>query len=307
MPILLGLDVGGSKTEAAIADQEKVLGRGTTESSKLSRVGEYCAGRALNAAIRQACMEAHVQPEDITGCVVGLAGASRQKDVDMVRALVRRLVVVPIEIVSDAVVAHRAAFDEAPGVIVIAGTGSVAYGRNQHGIVARAGGWGPVVSDQGSGEWIGRHAISAILRTIDNAQGTALMQAVLADWQLEDAEDIARLANSIPPPDFASLVPSVLHAAHEGDAVARDLLTRAGTELAGMCTTVIGRLWSSPQPVRVAIGGGVLNNAPVVRDVFKNAVTASQPQVVFSFGHVRPVDGAVTIARRKAATTAAHA
>jgi len=306
MPILLGLDVGGSKTEAAIADQEKVLGRGTTESSKLSRVGEYCAGRALNAAIRQACMEAHVQPEDITGCVVGLAGTSRQKDVDMVRALVRRLVAVPIEIVSDAVVAHRAAFDGGAGVIVIAGTGSVAYGRNEQGVIARAGGWGPVVSDQGSGEWIGRHAIAALLRTLDNAQGTALLQAVLADWQLETPEDIARMANSIPPPDFAALVPSVLHAAHEGDQVARDLLSRAGMELAGMCVTVMGRLWTAAQPVRVAIGGGVLNNSPVVRSVLKNTVTAGHPQVVFSFGHVRPVDGAVTLARR-AASAAAHA
>jgi N-acetylglucosamine kinase-like BadF-type ATPase len=304
MPIFLGLDVGGSKTEAAIADEDKVLGRGTTESSKLSRVGEYCAGRALNAAVRQACMEAHLQPEDITHCVVGLAGASRKKDVDMARALVRRLVAVPIEIISDAEVAHYAAFGGTPGIIVIAGSGSIAYGRNEKGTVVRAGGYGPVFSDEGSGEWIGRHAVATIMRTLDKALGTALLQEVMAAWQAESPEDICRLANSIPPPDFAALVPSVFHAAHEGDEVARDLLTCAGVELAGLCGILMRRLWPQPQAVRIAIGGGVLNNSSLIRNVFKNSVTAAHPAVVFSFGHVRPVDGAIGLARRAIAAAA---
>lgn len=306
MPIFLGLDVGGSKTEAAIADPDKVLGRGTADSSKLSRVGEYCAGRALHAAIRQACMEAHVQPEDITGCVVGLAGASRQRDVTIIRDLVRRLVVVPIEILSDAEVAHQAAFADRPGVIVIAGTGSIAYGRNENGIAARVGGWGPVISDQGSGEWIGRQAIAAMMRTLDNAQGTALTQELLAAWQAQTADEICRMANSVPPPDFAALVPAVFHAAHEGDQVARELLVAAGTELGNMCNTVVRRLWSSPQAVRVAIGGGVLNHSALMRRVFKNTVRAANAGVALSFGHVRPVDGAIALARRTAAA-AAHA
>ena len=298
MPLFLGLDVGGSKTEAAIADQEKILGRGTTESSKLSRVGEYCAGRALHAAIRQACMEARLQPEDVTHCVMGLAGASRKKDVDMARALVRRLIAAPIEIVSDAEVAHYAAFAESPGVIVIAGSGSVAYGRNEKGTVMRAGGYGPVFSDEGSGEWIGRQAVAVTMRTLDNALGTALLQEVMATWQAETPEEVCKLANSVPPPDFAALVPSVFHAAHEGDQVARDLLTRAGNELAALCAVVLRRLWPQPTSVRIALGGGVLNNSELIRGVFKKNVTAAYPAAEFGFGQVRPVDGAVALARR---------
>lgn len=298
MPIFLGLDVGGSKTEAAIADHEKILGRGTTESSKLARVGEYCAGRALHAAIRQACMEAHLQPEDVTHCVVGLAGASRKKDVDMARALVRRLVAVPVEIISDAEVAHHAAFGDAPGVIVISGSGSVAYGRNEKGTVVRAGGYGPVFSDEGSGEWIGRQAVGITMRTLDNALGTALLQEVMATWQAETPEEICKLANSVPPPDFAALVPSVFHAAHEGDAVARDLLTRAGSELAALCSIVVRRLWPQTSSVRIAISGGVLNNSELIRGVFQKNVTAAHPLAEFGSGHVRPVDGAVALARR---------
>src|SRR5216683_3077534 len=136
-----------------------------------------------------------------------------------------------IEVVGDTVIALEAAFGAGPGVIAIAGTGSIAYGRDANGHTARAGGWGFAVSDEGSGHWIGRRAISAILSAHDQGLETALTAMILQAWKLNTRDDVVQQANSTPPPDFPRLFPIVLRAA-EADSIARDLLAEAGAKLA---------------------------------------------------------------------------
>ena len=127
-----------------------------------------------------------------------------------------------IEVVGDTVIALEAAFGAGPGVIAIAGTGSIVYGRDAAGHTARAGGWGFAVSDEGSGHWIGRRAVSAILSVAIKACETALTAMVLQAWKLNTIDELVQQANSTPPPDFPRLFPIVLRAADEADAIARD-------------------------------------------------------------------------------------
>jgi glucosamine kinase len=166
--IFLGIDGGGSKTSCLIGDETSVLGRGTGAASNVVRVGEAQARESLATAIRQACRVANIRPSEISSVCVGLAGAARPEIGELVRRIIADLVPgetqpSQIRVVGDNVIALEAAFGGGPGVIVIAGTGSIAYGRNREGQTARAGGWGFAISDEGSGHWIGRTAVAAAI------------------------------------------------------------------------------------------------------------------------------------------------
>jgi N-acetylglucosamine kinase-like BadF-type ATPase len=194
-------------------------------------------------------------------------------------------------------VALEAAFPGAPGVAVIAGTGSIAYGRNERGETARAGGWGSAISDEGSGEWIGRSAVAAALRAYDSGQNTALIGCILSSWRLATRDDVARVANASPPPEYATLLPQILATAEAGDGSARDVLLQAGTELAQLAKIVVRRLWPGGQGAQVALAGGVFRNSELVRRVFANSLRAERPQAEI-IEDVDPVAGALALARR---------
>ena len=135
--------------------------------------------------------------------------------------------------VTDAVIALEAAFGPGPGVIVIAGTGSVAYGRNVAGQTAHAGGWGFAISDEGSGHWIGRTAVSGVMRAYDegradaDARNTLLPAGIMRAWGVGTHGQLVLAANATPARDFAGLFPEVLRAADAGDASAADAETAA--------------------------------------------------------------------------------
>ena len=135
------------------------------------RVGEARARESLAAAIAQACTVANLSPSQIGSVCVGLAGAARPEISEVVRGTISELLpgksTGRSESVGDTVIALEAAFGNGPGVIVIAGTGSIAYGRNREGQTARAGGWGFAISDEGSGHWIGRTAAAAAIGAWD--------------------------------------------------------------------------------------------------------------------------------------------
>jgi N-acetylglucosamine kinase-like BadF-type ATPase len=206
-------------------------------------------------------------------------------------------------------IALEAAFGAGSGVIAIAGTGSIAYGRDANGHTARAGGWGFAISDEGSGHWIGRRAISAILSAHDRGLETALTATVLQAWKLNTLDELVRQANSTPPPDFPRLFPIVLRAADEGDSIARDLLTDAGANLASLAAIVVRRLAhntpaamlpvSMPKvaTLPVAMTGSVFRQSPDVRQVFYNTLQTDFPGVDVRQDIVDPIDGALSRAR----------
>lgn len=293
----LGIDGGGTKTDCALGDGAGILGRGREAGSKRTRVGEAQARAALHGAIRQAAAEAKVDLAQVRRTCVGMAGASRPEINESVRALVAEVVPGEIEVVGDMHVALEAAFPDAPGMVVIAGTGSIAYGRNERGETARAGGWGSAISDEGSGEWIGRAAAAAALRAYDSGQSTALIECILNSWRLATRDDVARAANASPPPDYAALLPQILATAKAGDGVARDLLLQAGTELAQLAKVVARRLWPGALSARVALAGGVFRHSEMVRRVFANSLRAERPQTEI-VEDVEPVVGALALARR---------
>jgi glucosamine kinase len=299
--IFLGLDGGGSQTSCAIGDETLLLGSGIGAGSNVLRVGEAQARESISSAIRQACAAARVTPQQIKRTCIGVAGGARPEITEVIRRILCELVSGEIEVVGDMVIAMEAASGSGPGVIVIAGTGSIAYGRNAVGQTARAGGWGFAISDEGSGHWIGRAAIAAALRVFDEGQnGALLLEGLMKAWGVSTREQMILTSNSSPPPDFAGLFPAVLAASDAGDPSAHDILARAGVELAALAKIVIARLFPDAASAPVAMSGGVFRNSAMIRQVFYNRLRLECPKAAVNTDVVDPLKGALEWARRAA-------
>ena len=134
MSYFLGIDGGGTKTRCLVGDETSILGSGTSTSCKVQRVGEACAHDALAAAIHEACLQAEVSPSQITRICAGVTGAGRPEIAHAMQRLIASIVKGEVEVIGDVEVAFEDAFGGGPGVLVIAGTGSIAYGRNAAGV-----------------------------------------------------------------------------------------------------------------------------------------------------------------------------
>jgi glucosamine kinase len=298
MPLYLGIDAGGTKTDCAVSNGAELLGQATGASCKLARVGKERGRENLQAVIRQATQAAGVEASTIQHVCIGMSGASLAEAVQWAQQTIRELIPdSTIYVAGDHVIAHRAAFGTSPGVLVISGTGSIAFGRNQSGETARAGGWGPNVSDEGSAFWVGREAVTAALHAFDFGNANGLLATIAECWKVAP-EEVIRMANASEP-RFPELAGPVVNAAEQGDDTARSIMERAGQALAGLASAVIKRLWPSGGVVPVALAGGVLQGSPLVRHAFREAMKAEQPQAAVSFAFVRPVLGALEIAAQR--------
>jgi N-acetylglucosamine kinase-like BadF-type ATPase len=298
MPLYLGIDAGGTKTECAVSNGAELLGQATAASCKLARVGAAQARDNLHGAIRDVCAAARVKPVDVKYVCIGLSGASLPENVSWAQETIREVIPdATIYVAGDHILAHRAAFGTSPGVLVISGTGSIAFGRNQSGATARAGGWGPNISDEGSAFWVGREAVAAALRAYDSGSNNGLLAVIAQSWKVAP-EEVIRFANAAEP-RFAELAGAITEAAEKGEAAARDIAGRAGKALACLGGAVIHRLWPEDGVVPVALAGGVLQGSPLVRQAFRDEMRAKHPQAAISFAQVRPVLGALEIAAQR--------
>ena len=321
MAYFLGIDGGGSKTASLVGNEVAILGTGLSGTCKIQRVEPLVAAEALESSIAQACRAAGIAPSQIQNACLGLAGASDRRIAAWAQDVIARVmagdtgaaknevarneVAKRITVVGDHVIAHEAAFGGEPGVLIIAGTGSIVYGVDARGATARAGGWGPVVSDEGSGNWIGRKAVAVCLRpdldrnvAAGRANTDCLRNAIMALWRVKGNSELAYAANATPPPDFAGLYPLVLQSAEEGDQISRDLLGAAGRELAELAHQVIDSLWSQSEVVKLALVGGVAQSSAVVRSSFAGAIGKLHSLSEVSTSQHEPVMGALSLARR---------
>jgi glucosamine kinase len=298
MPLYLGIDAGGTKTDCALSNGAELLGQATGESCKLARVSRGKARENLHAVIRNACESGRVLPRDVQHVCVGMAGASIPEAVSWAQETVREIIPgATIYVAGDHIIAHRAAFGTSHGVLVISGTGSIVFGRNPSGETARAGGWGPNVSDEGSAYWVGREAVIAALHAYDFGGSNEMLPVIAGAWKVAP-EEVIRLANAAEP-QFAELAGPVTAAAENGVSSARDITARAGQALGSLVFAVIRRLWPQGGVVPVALGGGVLQGSAAIRQAFKEAMRVQYPAAAISFAYVRPVLGALEIAAQR--------
>lgn len=287
-----------------VADENRVLASAMAGPSNIVRVGEARARESLIQAVHQACDAAGITPAQVARTCIGGAGAARPEVAAIVRRILSEVLASPIDVMGDLEIALEAAFGDQPGVVVNAGTGSFAYGRNKAGQTLRAGGWGFEIGDEGSAHWIGRSAVSALLRASDRngnkAASSSLAKALFKVWGVASLLDLARWANSVPPPDFSALFRAVVAS---DDELAREVLTRAGEELGEVAAVVIHRLFANDgdATVPVAMIGGVFRHSALVREAFYNELQTVAPRAQVMPTIVDPVEGALHMARKAAA------
>jgi N-acetylglucosamine kinase-like BadF-type ATPase len=255
VPRFLAVDGGGSKTQAVVVDSHGAVGgRGTAGSSNLRAIGIEQALTQLRVAIAGALGGARC---DVDAAWFGLAGIH---GTDGANLLAPHLLSIAREvtITNDAEFA-LAGLEKGPGVALIAGTGSIALGRDAAGQVIQVGGWGHLLGDEGSAYDIGRRAAQAAARAADGrGPSTALLQLVLERWGLATPRqmiDHIYLTQEKAP--IASLAPGVLQMAKRGDHVARAIRRQSCEELAHAAIAVIDTL-NLAEPVPLILGGGLL-------------------------------------------------
>ncbi len=282
-PLYLGVDGGGSKTLAVIVDaQGQERGRGLAGGANYEAVGLEVAVQNISAAVQLALSAAHGHLP-VRKAWLGLAGLDRPADYE---ALFPRLCSLAefVHLTNDADLA-LSAVDNAVGVALIAGTGSIALGRNAHGTTLRTGGWGYLIGDEGSGYDIGRQGLQAAVRAADGrGQQTLLLASIMQHWNLQRADDIiGRVYADHDKAGIAQLSTCVFQAARQGDVVAHAIVQGAADELALAVKTVSEKLDFRQQPLPLALGGGLLLHEHDFRSLVLDMIR--QHQVLGQIAH----------------------
>jgi N-acetylglucosamine kinase-like BadF-type ATPase len=299
MSLFLAIDAGGTKTRCLLADESQVLGRATTGSVKLMRVGETEASARLQAMLKEVALASGVSLGEVIQTCIGLAGLT----IDAVREWAERemgkVVGGNLLLAGDEEIALDGAFRGGPGILIIAGTGSNVLGRTADGAMYHAGGWGPALGDEGSGFWIGQEALRAGFWAKDRGVATTLLTDIGEFWGAKSVGEIVEMANARPGPDFPALTPLVARCADAGDELAAAVLERAGVELAEQVALVALKMKESgPQRnIEAAYTGGVLEHISLVRSSMISALKTSAPNVKVVEGAVDSLEGALWRAR----------
>lgn len=302
--IALGFDGGGTKTDCVVLDfAGRMIGRGAGGPSNPLRSGFDAALKELAAAAAQALASAHLTPRQIHSVCGGLAGGGRRDVVRKVLSfLTREFPNAFAHVTTDYDVALEAAVGAGAGVVLLAGTGSCAFGRNAAGETARVGGWGRLIGDEGSAYEIGRRAMITVARARDAGGPTAPLEEMVfaaldgASWE----QLSARIAQN-PDDVFPRLFPVVAAAAEADDAGAREIILSAAQQLAAMALTVVRRLNFGEQGFLLAKWGGVFGASPLLEQTLDATLAEDAPGARISRLETPAAVGAARLAARLAA------
>lgn len=300
---VLGIDAGGTKTVALLADADAgIVGEGRAGGANLQAHGELEVEKVLHGVIDLALGDVPVVPAAVC---LGLAGVDRAGDSQVIREIMKRLGFrAHTLIVNDALIALVAGNGSlGPGIVLVSGTGSIAYGVNRHRVAARAGGWGSSLGDEGSGYWIGRRALEAVVRDADGrGPRTALTPMVLEHFGLARPEQlVAEIYDNVTGRQaIASLGATVERARAEGDVAALEILRDAATELALAVTSVVSRLKMRGDQFPTWLSGGLLTGMPWLAGEVTRHLAEVAPRSVVAPLTVEPAVGAVRLALAEA-------
>ena len=267
MPVL-GIDVGGTKTVCLLVDEgERVIAEGREDGANLQGAGELALEKVLHSVMEKTLEGTGVTPSAIC---LGIAGVDRASDEAIVRSIMSRIgYKARILVVNDALIALQAGVGDSAGVVIVSGTGSIAYGRNNNGEAARAGGWGYALGDEGSGYWIGRLALRAVVRHADGrGRVTSLTPQLLAHFGVERATELIHKVyhDGLSPRSIAAVAKYVQIARDEGDMVATGVLNRAADELVTAATAVMTGLDLTEEEFTFVLAGGMFHAVPWLCD-----------------------------------------
>lgn len=265
--VLVAVDGGKTKTTCIVFDEYGRLISSASAGPSGVLLSPDIVKRNLWSSIVDALSKANLTVDSVKVFSIGLADIDTRKDLERAWSIVRGLSIPPkadVVVEHDAVTAYYAVTYGEPGVSVIAGTGSIAFGMNSRGERARAGGWGWVFGDEGSGYWIAREALQAAAKAYDGrGPATKLLDAFMRHFELTDPIDLMEVVYRVmggDPTKIAELAVLVDRVAEEGDEIAVDILDRGGAELASACYAVALKLNMVEEPIIVGAVGSVFKS-----------------------------------------------
>jgi N-acetylglucosamine kinase len=294
MRYVVGIDAGGTKTVGLLADETgSVLAEARGPGANLQTDGELEVEKVFDDVL-----ETLGRDQAISAVCLGIAGVDRPQDEQVIKGILRRLGHrQSARVVNDAAIVLAAGAPDRTGVAVLAGTGSIAYGADRTGRTARAGGYGFLLADEGSGYWLGHQSLRAVVRAADGrGPSTALTELLFAELEVASVPELVPRVyeRGLPKHRIAALAPLVQKAHERGDAVARDLLWQGAHELALIARSVAARLALGPEPYPVVLAGGVFKGCPALVDPLVAGLDLPLARPVRL--QVEPARGAVNLA-----------
>lgn len=287
---VIGVDGGGTKTEFVIIDYSgNVIGRAKGDSTNYQAVGGKKLKEELVKGFNSIMNTTNVASNKIEHIFLGLAGAGRESDRKEITALFGDTEFdKKITVDSDAMVALAGAFGTSPGIIIISGTGAICFGKNSEGRIFRAGGWGYLLGDEGSGHFIGREAIIAALKDLDGrGEKTKLRDRIENHFNLKSIDQIIPhiYQNRIDRVAIADLAPIVFELTNQGDSVAEEIIRRAGKELGILAKAVAQQLNFESDEIKVALIGSIFKQ----KDMLINEISKELYEVSWNVEIAEPL------------------
>jgi N-acetylglucosamine kinase-like BadF-type ATPase len=261
---VIGADGGGTKTEIILAETTgNIIGRIVGGTSNYQVIGGEKLKAELAKLINELLQKNNVSSKNIVSLFFGLAGAGRKSDQIAIKHLFDETDFInKIEVDNDAIIALVGALGSKPGIILIAGTGSICFGKNKKGVIARSGGWGYLLGDEGSGYDIAKQAIIAALKQHDGrGENTALTEILKTKLNLTSIDEIIPLIyqNKLDRAAIANLAPLVFENARQGDSSAQNIIKKTGTDLGELARAVAVRLGFENDKIKLALIGSIFN------------------------------------------------
>ncbi len=301
---IIGLDGGGTKTLGVMIDETgQLLARASGDSSNIQAIGAERLGESLSALVAELTANAGCTPGEVDHLYAGLAGAGRPADREAISAQVTsRGLARNHTIDTDASAALAGAFGGGPGIIVISGTGSICFGKDEKGTLYRCGGWGFKLGDEGSGYYIGQQALIAALKDLDGRGPKTVLRS-----HYEKRYDLASIdliisqiySDKIDRTEVASNAPAVFAAAEEGDDAARQIIENAGREIGKLVAGAARRMGREGGEVSVALIGSIFNQRDVLMPFMREEALRVVRKAAFIEPRFEPAIGSCIMGLQK--------
>jgi N-acetylglucosamine kinase-like BadF-type ATPase len=294
----LAVDAGGTKTEFLLAEEDRELARAVTGTIKRVNADPETAARNLRDALAELERTTGVSMQRVKRTCVGTSGNTVPLVTDWLREGFAKHVSGPLLLVGDVEIALDAAFFGGRGVLALAGTGSNVAARAGNGQIMTAGGWGPILADQGAGHWIGIEGLRRGFLARDEGRPTQLLEAARQLWSLPSVDALVEFANTQPPPRYGSkFAREVVACADRGDEIAQEILEQGGRDLAHLVRLLIERMRAIEggafEIPAVAFAGSILAHVERMRNSIEYVLRLRYPDIRILQKVVDPARGAL--------------
>ncbi|ROL56640.1 hypothetical protein D9V87_10435 [Bacteroidetes/Chlorobi group bacterium MS-B_bin-24] len=301
---IIGIDGGGTRTRAILKRGDEILSQTTVGTTRVGSVGVGESCERLLTIITDLCDQAELDTSEVDIVVAGLAGVwldeEKQRSTHLLKTLARtqNIPLSDVIITSDAEIAVEGAFGGNNGIVLIVGTGSIAIGKIGKDKFVRCGGWGIELDDEGSGAWIGREGLTAVVRALDGRGKPTMLTNMLADFNpLIDINNPRTIVKAYAERTFEyqMLTPTVMRCAELGDEVCMDIINRSSLHLVELLNALFPYFKS--KQVDVALLGGIVESKSLLGRMLESEIRKDKRyRIVKPLG--TPLDGAILIGNR---------